>query len=340
MSKIIEFIKELPKAELHLHIEGSLEPELMFELSKRNGVALKFKSVEEIKAAYNFSNLQSFLDIYYEGAAVLQKEQDFYDLAFAYFKKCNEDNVRHTEIFFDPQTHTERGISFETVIKGIKKAQKDALDQFGITSFLIPNFLRHLSEEDAIKTFEESLPFKDDFIGFGLDSSEVGHPPSKFQNVFKRVLDEDLITVAHAGEEGPTEYIWEALDLLKVSRIDHGVRSLEDDKLVDHLVRNKVPLTVCPLSNVKLCVFDELKNHNLKKMLDKSLVVTINSDDPSYFGGYMNDNYIQTAKDLDLTVDELAAVAKNSFKASFLTDEQKKAYLDKIDSLLVQYHNV
>lgn len=329
-----EFIKNLPKAELHLHIEGSLEPELMFKLAKRNNVDLKFKSVEEIREAYNFSNLQTFLDIYYEGAGVLVYEEDFYDLTMEYLKRCAEDKVFHTEIFFDPQTHTDRGISFETVVKGISKALADGEEQFGITSHLIMCFLRHLSEEDAFKTLEMAIPFKDLIKGVGLDSSEVGHPPSKFQNVFKKSREEGFITVAHAGEEGDPSYIWEALDLLEVSRIDHGVRSIEDEKLMARIIKDKMPLTVCPLSNIKLCVFDNMKDHNLKKLLDQGVMVTINSDDPAYFGGYMNQNFLETANGLDLSNEDLALLAKNSFNASFISKDKKKEFCSLIDDLL------
>jgi adenosine deaminase len=334
MSEIKEFIKKLPKAELHLHIEGSLEPELMFKLSERNKVSIPFKSVEEIRAAYEFDNLQSFLDIYYAGAAVLLKEEDFYDLTWEYLLRCKEDNVIHTEIFFDPQTHTDRGISFDTVITGIHKALEDGEKKLGITSKIILCFLRHLDEEAAFKTLEQAKPHLDKIVAVGLDSSEVGHPPSKFQKVFEKALDLGLLTVAHAGEEGPPEYIWQALDLLKVSRIDHGVRSLEDEKLVLRLVEEKVPLTVCPLSNIKLCVFKEMKDHNYRELLEKGLVATINSDDPAYFGGYMNQNFIETAEALELTKEELALSSKNAFNASFISNEQKKAYCDLVDAIL------
>lgn len=334
MSDLRKFIQELPKAELHLHIEGSLEPELMFKLAQRNKIDLRFKSVEEIREAYNFHNLQSFLDIYYEGANVLIKEEDFYDLTWEYLERCKEDNVLHTEIFFDPQTHTDRGIEFKTVITGISNALKDGQEKLGITSKIIMCFLRHLSEEECFKTLEMSLPYKDKIIGVGLDSSEVGHPPSKFVNLFDACRKEGYLTVAHAGEEGPTEYIWEALDLLKVKRIDHGVRSIEDDKLVERLVKEKMSLTVCPLSNIKLCVFKEMKDHNLKQLLDKNLKVTINSDDPAYFGGYMNQNFIETAEALDLTREELATISKNAFETSFLTEDEKQKYIAKVDAVL------
>lgn len=322
-NELEQFIKTLPKAELHLHIEGSFEPELMFEIGERNKVDLPFKSVEEVRAAYDFHNLQSFLDIYYAGASVLLKEQDFFDLTWAYLERCKEDNVVHTEIFFDPQTHTDRGVPFDVVFKGIKRALDKAKGDYGISSQIIMCFLRHLSEEEAFKTLEMALPYKKDIIGVGLDSSEVGHPPSKFEKVFAKAREEGFLTVAHAGEEGPTEYIWEALDLLKIKRIDHGVRSIEDEKLMTKIIEEQIPLTVCPLSNLKLCVVKDLQDHNFKTMLDRGVCVTINSDDPAYFGGYMNTNYIETAKALGLSKDDLAKVARNSFEASFLSREEK-----------------
>jgi adenosine deaminase len=331
------FIKELPKAELHLHIEGSLEPELMFKLAKRNQQKIKFNSVAEVKKAYEFDNLQSFLDIYYEGAGVLQKKQDFYDLTWEYIERCKADNVCHVEIFFDPQTHTDRGIAFETVITGIHEALTDAQKKYGITSFIIMCFLRHLSEDEAFKTLEQSMPFKHLIKAVGLDSSEVGHPPSKFRQVFKKSRDEGFLTVAHAGEEGPPEYIWEALDLLKVKRIDHGVRCLEDEELVKRLVKEEIPLTVCPLSNLKLRVFKKLSDHNYKKLLDKGLVAMINADDPAYFGGYLGENFRQTQKALNLSLADLALSAKNSFKASFLADHEKRKYYQLIDQVLQKY---
>lgn len=329
----VELIKKLPKAELHLHIEGSFEPELMFAIARRNNVPIRFKSIQEVKEAYNFHNLQSFLDIYYEGANVLLKEQDFYDLTMAYLKRCKEDNVVHTEIFFDPQTHTDRGVPFSVVFKGIHTALKDAEKDWGITSHMIMCFLRHLSEESAFKTLQDSLPFKQHILAVGLDSSEVGHPPSKFERVFAAALKEGYMTVAHAGEEGPPSYIWEALDLLKVKRIDHGVRSLEDEKLMQRLIAEKMPLTVCPLSNLKLCVVKDLREHNLKKMLQRGVKVTINSDDPAYFGGYMNQNFLTTAEALDLTQQELKTIAANSFEASFMPETVKQKWLTVINAL-------
>lgn len=328
--KQYDLIKKIPKAELHLHIEGTFEPELLFEIARRNNIPLRFNSVEALREAYNFHNLQSFLDIYYEGAGVLIHERDFYDLTMAYLKKCREDNVVHTEIFFDPQTHTERGVSFETCFKGIHSALKDAEKEWGITSHLIMCFLRHLSEEEAFKTLNDSLPFKKDILAVGLDSSEVGHPPSKFERVFARAREEGFLTVAHAGEEGPPSYIWEALDLLKVKRVDHGVRTIEDIKLLKRIIEDKMPLTVCPLSNIKLCVFKNMEDHNIKKLLDLGVKVTINSDDPAYFGGYANDNYLAVARALDLTSDDIKTLAQNSFEASFLSQDLKDKWIQNI----------
>ncbi|MFP5459828.1 MAG: adenosine deaminase [Bacteriovoracia bacterium] len=328
-----ELIKKIPKAELHLHIEGTFEPELMFEIARRNGVKTRFATIEALREAYDFHNLQSFLDIYYEGAAVLLHEQDFYDLTMAYLTKCNEDHVVHTEIFFDPQTHTHRGVAFETVYRGIRRALDDARKKWGITSHLILCFLRHLSEADAEKTLDAALPFKEGIIAVGLDSSEVGHPPSKFTNVFARARAEGFLTVAHAGEEGPPEYIWEALDLLKVKRIDHGVRAIEDDALMQRLVKERMPFTVCPLSNLKLCVVKRLEDHNLKKLLARGACVTVNSDDPAYFGGYMNENFLQTTRALDLSSIEIKLLARNSFEASFLSNQEKERWYREIESL-------
>ena len=327
------YIRLIPKAELHLHIEGSLEPELMLAMAKKNGVNIKYKSEDELRAAYNFNNLQEFLDIYYAGADVLLTEEDFYDLTFAYLKKIHEDNVLHTEIFFDPQTHTVRGVAFDTVVKGITRALQDGKEQMGISSHLIMCFLRHLDEKSAQETLDYALDYKDKIIGVGLDSSEVGNPPSKFVNVFKRAQEEGFLTVAHAGEEGPAEYVWEAINLLNVERIDHGVQSINDEKLVAELVKKQMPLTVCPLSNLKLKVVSDLKDLPLKRMMDKNMMVTINSDDPSYFGGYVNQNYLEVASALNLTIDDILLLAKNSFNASFLTDDEKKHYLDKVDEM-------
>lgn len=329
----IELIRALPKAELHVHIEGTFEPELMFAIAQRNQIQIPYQSVEEVKQAYNFHNLQSFLDIYYAGANVLVHEQDFYDLAWAYFEKCAEDRVVHTEMFFDPQTHTERGVEFATVLAGLKRACTDAKEKLGISSQLIMCFLRHLSEEKAFETLEQALPFKDDIIAIGLDSSEVGHPPAKFERVFAKAREAGFLIVAHAGEEGPPEYIWEALDLLKVNRIDHGVRSEEDEQLMARLIAEKMPLTVCPLSNLKLCVVNDMADHNIRRLLQKGVHVTVNSDDPSYFGGYMNDNFIAIQQALDLSNEELKQLAINSFEASFISDEEKQKWITEVNML-------
>lgn len=325
------YIRHIPKAELHLHIEGSLEPEQMFAMAKKNGVKLKYNSVDELRAAYNFNNLQEFLDIYYAGADVLLTEEDFYDLTMAYLKKAHEDNVVHTEIFFDPQTHTSRGVKFDAVVSGISRALEDGRKQMNISSHLIMCFLRHLDETAAMQDLDAALDYKDKIIGVGLDSSELGNPPSKFNNVFQRAQKEGFLTVAHAGEEGPTDYVWEALNMLNVMRIDHGVKSLEDEKLVAELVKRQMPLTVCPLSNLKLKVVNDLKDHPLKKMLDKNMMVTINSDDPSYFGGYVNQNYLDVAEALNLTKDDILTLAKNSFTSSFLSDAEKEKFMDMVD---------
>ena len=318
-----EFIQNLPKAELHLHIEGTLEPEMMFELAQRNNIDLPYKSVSEVKEAYDFEDLQSFLDIYYQGSEVLQTERDFYDLTWAYLQKAAKDNVRHTEIFFDPQTHTDRGIAFETVYQGIYKALQDGKDKLGISSQLILSFLRHLTQEQAFTTLEQALPYKETMVAVGLDSAEQGNPPSKFKEVFEKAQAEGFLSVAHAGEEGPPEYIWEAINLLSVSRIDHGVRSMEDPELLNYLTDKQIPLTVCPLSNIELNVFDSMVEHNLKELLQQGICVTLNSDDPAYFGGYVADNYQAAQSALDLTEQELYQIAKNSFQASFLSPEAK-----------------
>lgn len=331
---ITELVKKLPKAELHLHIEGTFEPELMFAIAQRNNVPIRFKSIEEVREAYNFHNLQSFLDIYYEGANVLIHERDFYDLTMGYLERCHEDHVVHTEIFFDPQTHTDRGIDFKVMFDGISKALEDAQAKWGITSHMIMCFLRHLSEEDAMRTLREALPYKDKIIAVGLDSSEVGHPPSKFERVFDQALKEGFLTVAHAGEEGPPDYIWEALRLLKVRRIDHGVRAIEDDELMKKIIDERIALTVCPLSNIKLRVFKTMEDHNLKELLDRGVVVTINSDDPAYFGGYANQNYLETARALELTNQEIIQMAKNSFEASFLDKALIQKWVAECDKLL------
>jgi adenine deaminase len=325
------FIDKIPKAELHIHLEGSLEPELMFKLAKRNHIALPYSSVDDVRSAYQFSNLQTFLDIYYRSASVLIHEQDFYDLTWAYLQKCYEQNVRHTEVFFDPQTHTERGIQFETFFNGIRRALSDAKDQLKISSELIMCFLRHLSQEEAQQTLLKALPFKEQIIAVGLDSSEQGHPPSKFRQVFEAALQEGFLTVAHAGEEGPADYIWQALNLLKVSRIDHGVRCTEDEKLIEYLKAKKIPLTICPLSNIKLCVFNKMAQHNLKELLHSGLVVTINSDDPAYFGGYLNQNLLAAQQNLNLSQADIYALAKNSFEASFLRPHAKQHLIAELN---------
>jgi len=329
--QIIEFIKKTPKVELHLHIEGTLEPEHMFELAKRNNVSIPYNNVEEVKSAYNFKNLDSFLNIYYQGSKVLIHEKDFFDLTWAYILKCKEDNIVHTEIFFDPQSHIDRGISFDIVINGISKALDKANLEFGLTSKIIMCFLRHLDEESGFKVLDQALKYKNKIVGVGLDSSELGNPPKKFEKLFQKARDEGFLTVAHAGEEGPPEYIWDSINLLKVKRIDHGVQSLKDEKLVDLLIKEQIPLTVCPLSNIKLCVFDKIENHNLKKMLNKGLRVMVNSDDPAYFGGYLNKNLIETQLALDLSLEEIKTLAINSFKSSFLKDGKKKEWIDKIN---------
>ncbi|EGU61132.1 adenosine deaminase [Vibrio nigripulchritudo ATCC 27043] len=331
-----EFIRRLPKVELHLHIEGSLEPELMFELAKRNNVSIPFQSVQEVKDAYHFHNLQSFLDIYYQGANVLIHEQDFYDLTWAYLLRCKQDNVVHTEIFFDPQTHTDRGIAFETVINGISRALEKANSELGISSQIIMCFLRHLDEDAAFKTLEESLAFKDKIIGVGLDSSEVGHPPEKFERVFAKASEEGFLTVAHAGEEGPAQNITDALDMLHTTRIDHGVRCVDDEALVERLARDRVPLTVCPLSNTKLKVFGDMKEHNIVDLLRKGLCVTINSDDPAYFGGYMTDNFLAVSDALSPSKEELTKFTLNAIEASFISPPYKEELTDLVSKYLQQ----
>lgn len=329
-----EFIQLLPKAELHLHIEGSLEPELMFALAHKNNIKIPYENIEDVKKAYNFTNLQSFLDIYYAGANVLITKQDFYDLTWAYILKCVEDNVIHTEIFFDPQTHTHRGIEFKTVIEGIKEALSDAKDKFGITSSIIMCFLRHLSQEDAFVTLNQALEYKKDIIGIGLDSSELGNPPSKFEEVFKKAKDEGFKLVAHAGEEADVSYIYEALDLLDIQRIDHGVQSIKDEALMKRLKDEQIPLTVCPNSNIELKVFENYKQHNIKELLDYGLNVTVNSDDPAYFKGYMNQNFINLYENLSLSKEDIIKLVKNSFNSSFISDELKQEYIKRVDELI------
>ena len=331
MTELAQFIRGLPKAELHLHIEGSLEPEQMFEFARRNRVALPFNSVEDVRAAYAFSNLQDFLDIYYQGAGVLQTEADFSDLALAYFRRVAADGAKHVELFFDPQTHTDRGIPFAVVADGLMAGMAQAKRELGVSSSLILCFLRHLDEDAAFATLRAAEPYLDRIVGVGLDSSEVGHPPSKFAGVFKAARERGLKLVAHAGEEGPPAYVWEALDLLRVDRIDHGNRALEDEALVRRLAAEGMTLTVCPLSNLKLCVVGDLKAHPLKRMLALGLRATINSDDPAYFGGYLGQNWVETAQALSLSRDELVTLARNSFTGAFLPPERVNAHLAEID---------
>ncbi len=331
------FIAGLPKAELHMHIEGSLEPEMMFALAERNGVDLSFKSVEETRAAYNFRCLQEFLDLFFQGMAVLCSEQDFYDLTWAYFKRAHADNVRHAEMFFDPQGHTCRGIGFETVLHGIQQARADAERELGITSELIMCFWRHLSEEDARKTLELAKPFREGIVGIGLDAAEQDNPPHKFASVYKQAREQGYRLLAHAGEEGPASYVEEAIDLLKVDRIDHGNATLDDPELTRRIAGEGTVLTVCPLSNVKLAVVDEMHSHPLKTMLEHGLAVTVNSDDPAYFGGYVNDNYVAVQQALGLTVDELHRIARNSFNGAFLDEHTKAAHLDELNAYVAAY---
>jgi len=329
-----ELIYALPKAELHLHLEGALEPELMIKLAERNAITLPYADIEEIRSAYQFNNLQEFLDIYYQGAAVLQTEQDFYDLTWAYLLRCKEDGIVHVEPCFDPQTHTDRGIEFCTVISGINRALNEGEEKLGISSFLIMSFLRHLSEAAAFDTLAQALPFKGMIKAVGLDSSELGHPPEKFKNVFAEALSHGFLTVAHAGEEGPCEYIWQALDLLNISRIDHGVRALEDESLMQRLIETQMPLTVCPLSNTKLKVFAHMSEHNILKMLERGVKVMINSDDPAYFGGYLTSNYLAVCEALDISRRQVKQLAANSIEASFLDKVSKKVHLEKIETCL------
>ena len=328
------FIAGLPKAELHLHIEGTFEPELMFELAKRNNITLPYESIEALHKAYDFSRLQDFLDIYYQGMNVLRTEQDFYDLTWAYLEKVNTQNVRHVEIFFDPQGHLDRDIRFETALNGIHSALSTAKKEFGISFGIIMCFLRHLDETDAFKTLELALPHKDKIIGVGLDSSEMGHPPSKFEGVFAKAREEGFHIVAHAGEEGPPEYIYEALDLLKVERIDHGNTSMQDTELLKRLAKEQIALTVCPLSNTKLCVVDEMKNHPLPNMLKAGLNITINSDDPAYFGGYLNENYEAISPIINHDKDVLSQLAKNSFEAAFISESEKARLVAEVDTYI------
>ena len=335
--RLPDLLCAMPKTELHMHIEGSLEPELIFALAKRNDVRLRYPSVEALRAAYAFSDLQSFLDIYYAGASVLQQPQDFYDMTWAYFLRAKADNVVHAEIFFDPQTHTERKVPMRTVITGLHRACVDAQTKLGISSSLILCFLRHLSEDEAFETFEEAFPFRDKFIGVGLDSSERGHPPEKFERVFKRAAQLGFKLVAHAGEEGPPAYIWSALDVLHAQRIDHGVQAIYDEALMARLAKERIPLTVCPLSNQKLCVFPNLGDHNVGQMLERGLCVMLNSDDPAYFGGYLNDNYVQTFDALKLNAGHAYQLASNSFEASFVSPDQKALWRQQLDDCFAKF---
>jgi len=334
-TQINNFIEGIPKAELHLHIEGTFEPELMFKIAQRNNIPIDYHSIDELKKAYNFNNLQEFLDMYYTGAEVLIHIQDFYDLTWAYLTKVHEQNIIHTEIFFDPQTHTDRGVSFNTVIQGIHSALEDGKEKLGISSKLIMCFLRHLDEAAAFETLNQALPYKNWIAGVGLDSSEMGHPPSKFERVFSKAREEGFITVAHAGEDGPAEYVWEAINLLKVSRIDHGNQSLDDDQLIKHIAEKQIPLTVCPLSNLELKVVNDLKDHPLMKLMEAGIMVTINSDDPAYFGGYVNENYTCIASALNLSKKQITELAKNSIKSSFLPDGDKEKIIMQIE----EYYN-
>src|SRR6516225_311726 len=329
-------IARLPKCELHIHVEGSLEPELMLALARRNGISLPYASVDAVRQAYRFGNLQDFLDLYYRGMSVLITEQDFYDLAWAYLARAHADNVRHVEMFFDPQGHTGRGIAFATVIEGLSRAVADAGRKLGVAASLIMCFLRHLDEADAQRTLDLALPFKDQIAGVGLDSTEAGNPPSKFKNVFRRAHDAGFFLTAHAGEEGPAGYVWEALDVLGVGRVDHGNRALDDDALVARLARERMALTVCPLSNLRLRVVSDLKAHPLRRMLDKDLVVTLNSDDPAYFGGYVNDNYRAVSEALTLGRNEIAAIVGNGFRVALMTDADRQKALAEIERVLLE----
>ena len=333
MTDLAGFVAKLPKAELHLHIEGTLEPELAFAIAERNGLALPYPSVDELRAAYRFSNLQEFLDVYYACAGVLVEPRDFYDLTWAYLERAHADNVRHAEIFFDPQTHTARGIEFATVIEGICGALDDGRDKLGLTTRLILCFLRHLDEADAQQTLDAAMPYRDRIVGVGLDSGERGNPPRKFERVFRRAREAGFVPVAHAGEEGPAAYVREALDVLDVVRIDHGNNALDDPDLVTELVRRRIPLTVCPLSNSKLCVVDHMASHPLKRMLDLGLFVTVNSDDPAYFGGYVNDNYVAAAEALGLSEADLVQLAHNSILASLIDDDAKERLTRELTAL-------
>ena len=335
--RLPDLLRAMPKAELHIHIEGSLEPELIFALAQRNDLKLPYASVDALRSAYAFTNLQSFLDIYYAGASVLLKEQDFYDMAHAYFVKAAQDNVVHAELFFDPQTHTARGVAMDVVINGLHRACVDAQTQFGISASLIMCFLRHLSEQEAFEALEQAMPYREKIIGIGLDSGEVGNPPEKFARVFARCAELGFHLVAHAGEEGPPAYIWTALDVLKVERIDHGVQATKDAALMQRLAKDRIALTVCPLSNLKLCVFPDLANHNLKQLLDAGLAATVNSDDPAYFGGYMNDNFTRTFAATGMTAQHAYTLARNSFDASFIDASAKRKCIDKLDACFASF---
>jgi adenine deaminase len=336
--RLPKLLRRMPKAELHIHIEGSLEPELIFALAQRNAINIPYANVEDLRKAYAFSNLQSFLDIYYAGASVLITEQDFYDMAHAYLARAAMDNVVHAEIFFDPQTHTARGVAIEAVINGLHRACVDAKAELGVDASLILCFLRHLSEQEAFETLEQALPYRDKFIGIGLDSGEVGNPPEKFAKVFARCKELGFHLVAHAGEEGPPAYVWAALDVLQVERIDHGVQSSQDALLMQRLAQDRVPLTVCPLSNLKLCVVPSLAQHNLGALLEAGLCAMVNSDDPAYFGGYLNDNFTQTFAATGLTAQHAYQLACNSFEASFTGAEQKRKYLDRVSEVFETFY--
>lgn len=338
-TEIRRFIRKIPKAELHIHLEGALEPELMFAIAERNGVELPFHSAAEVRQAYRFSDLQSFLDIYYAGMGVLLHERDFHEMTVAYLARAHGENVRHAELFFDPQAHTERGVDFGTVIRGIRSAQEEMKTRTGISTKLIPCFLRHLSAEAAMASLEEILRFREWITGVGLDSSEAGNPPERFSSVFARARAEGLHVVAHAGEEGPPQYIRQALDILGSERIDHGVRCIEDPELVERLAQEQIPLTVCPLSNVRLRVFDTMADHDLKKLLDLGLRVTLNSDDPAYFGGYITENYLAAQQALNLDRNDILTLARNSFLAAFLTPEEKSLHLEELDRFVSRFHH-
>ena len=337
MSKLPDLLRRMPKAELHIHIEGSLEPELIFALAERNGLVLPYADVEALRRAYAFTNLQSFLDIYYAGASVLLTEQDFYDMARAYFVRAAQDGVLHAELFFDPQTHTARGVPMATVVRGLHRACVDAQAELGVSALLIMCFLRHLSEDDAFATLEQALPFREHIVGIGLDSGEVGNPPEKFSRVFARCRQLDFRLVAHAGEEGPPAYIWTALDELRVERIDHGVQAAHDAALMQRLARDRMALTVCPLSNLKLCVFPDLASHTLGQLLDAGIAATVNSDDPAYFGGYINENFTQTFAALPLNAGHAYTLARNSFEASFIDASAKQAFIGQLDEAFERF---